>query len=370
MFKYRLLTIIQNKQLVFWIMLFPILLVTSYYLIISSTAAKEQTIADLKIGVVEETTNPYFSFADVLKENNDEAHIQLLDFHQADALLKENEIDAYVVTNFDRETERSHYDMYAYSFDNKQWLAKYIFDSAKIYENIGLRLQSADIMAEQNYVDLNPVGKTDIHMFSDFYSVYAILAMGCFNAITTGLDEIEWHKAGESPFSARLTLGALDRRKRFLYSGSAALFVQLANITFVVLYVLFVLGIGFLPEDILKILILMYVGTITAFLMGTFLGSILPFEKGVKNAIGVSGNLILAALAGTMSVYPKMLVDSIAPWVNKINPLAILADGLYALAYYETYNAYYRFLTNLSIICIVVFLLNLIILRRRHFEYL
>jgi len=369
-FKYRLLTIIQKKQLVFWAMLFPILLVTSYYLIVSNMIEEGPAISDLNIGIVEETVNPYYSISDILKENNDDANIQVVDRNQAEALLKNNEIDAFVVTNFDETTGKSNYKLHAYSFNNPQWLAKFIFDSAKSYENIGLRLRTPGMMAEKDFLNITTVGRTDIHMFSDFYTVYAILAMGCFNAIITGLDEIEWHKANESPFATRLTISAIDRRKRFIYSGSAAFLVQLAIITVVVLYVLFVLGLGFLREDIFKILSLMYVGTISAFFTGTFLGSVLPFNRSIKNTIGVASNLVLAAMAGTMSVYPKMLVDSVAPWVNQINPLAILSDGLYALAYYDTYHAYYSFLAKLSLYCLGIFLLNLIALRRGSFEYL
>ena len=114
MFKYRLLTIIQKKQLVFWAMLFPILLVTSYYLIVSNMIEEGPAISDLNIGIVEETVNPYYSISDILKENNDDANIQVVDRNQAEALLKNNEIDAFVVTNFDETTGKSNYKLHAY----------------------------------------------------------------------------------------------------------------------------------------------------------------------------------------------------------------------------------------------------------------
>ena len=84
--------------------------------------------------------------------------------------------------------------------------------------------------------------------------------------------------------------------------------------------------------------------------------------------LGTAIPLLLASLAGMMAHQVKYYVQKYAPWIQEINPINKITDGIYSLFYYEGYERYLQNITVLLMITAVFVLLTLFNLRRNQYE--
>ena len=76
-----------------------------------------------------------------------------------------------------------------------------------------------------------------------------------------------------------------------------------------------------------------------------------------KLGLGIGISLLLSFLAGMMVSNIKIIIAEKAPLINKINPVALISDGIYSLYYYQSLDRYYN-----NLICLVGVTLGLILL--------
>ncbi len=69
-----------------------------------------------------------------------------------------------------------------------------------------------------------------------------------------------------------------------------------------------------------------------------------------------------------MSVGVKDMINENAPFINYINPVALIMDGLYSLYYYDDYNIYYTSIIFLLIFSFVMMVLSYLFIRRKKYD--
>ena len=115
-------------------------------------------------------------------------------------------------------------------------------------------------------------------------------------------------------------------------------------------------------------LILLYLSAIlSGFLgvtMGFFVGSIGRMRYEVKEAISMSVSMVLCFLSGLMVGNMKGIIAEHMPWINRVNPVAIMSDSFYCLNMYSDYR---RFMTKIvgMLIYIVAFTVIGVLFARR-----
>ena len=72
-------------------------------------------------------------------------------------------------------------------------------------------------------------------------------------------------------------------------------------------------------------------------------------------------------MAGMTGVSLKHVIDTKLPLLNKINPAAMLTDGLYSL-YYNDFNRYLTNIFSLLLFVIVLVLISIYSLRRKKYD--
>ena len=64
----------------------------------------------------------------------------------------------------------------------------------------------------------------------------------------------------------------------------------------------------------------------------------------------------------------KYIIQEHAPIVNKINPVAVITDGLYSLYYYNTLDRYFYNIINLIIFSVVMVIGSYFFIRRKKYD--
>lgn len=69
-FKYRILSLLRIKDVIFWMLIFPIGLICFFYL--AKDIPNNVKISEVSVAIVEEEASPYFSLYDALSSGSDE----------------------------------------------------------------------------------------------------------------------------------------------------------------------------------------------------------------------------------------------------------------------------------------------------------
>ena len=73
-------------------------------------------------------------------------------------------------------------------------------------------------------------------------------------------------------------------------------------------------------------------------------------------------------LSGMMGITLKYYIDRFVPFINKINPAAMITDGFYALYYYTNLNRYWFNIISLLIFSFILIVISFIQLRRQKYD--
>lgn len=135
-------------------------------------------------------------------------------------------------------------------------------------------------------------------------------------------------------------------------------------------YGLFIMnGILFANQG-LEMCLLIFLGVLVSILSGWFTGIILKVKESTLIGITVSIPLVLGALSGMMAEPIKQKIVQNVPWLNKINPLSLISDGIYYLTYYPSKTEFYQNIGLLTLWNVVLLVLIVIGLRRGNYESL
>ena len=195
---------------------------------------------------------------------------------------------------------------------------------------------------------------------------YACLAYLCIFYMSIGTNVVTLHEANYSQQALRATISPVKKSTRFF-----AAFLSFSLPCFIIIYLILIIYYQNdvpLGNDWGRIILLMSLGLLVGLLMGTALASVTKAKPGVLNTLYVAIPLLLGTFSGLMAQELKTFMDNTLPWFNKINPVALINDSLYALNNYPTYRQYNQNMLVLAIIAVVLLAVTLISLRRTDYE--
>ncbi|MEI6602414.1 MAG: ABC transporter permease [Clostridia bacterium] len=372
-FVYRLKSIIRDRQLVFWTLMFPILLATLFNMAFSNLSKAEEFVK-IPIAIIDneayqksalKTTIAYVSEQDNPKNNM--FLVTLTTRAVAEDLLKNNKVAGYIFVDQVAKL------VVKQSGLNQSILKSFLDDfnqSSKTFSEILKRDPSkfqalqADAANRGNFLKETSSTKNKPDTTVNYF--YTLIAMACLYGGYMGMKEIIAIQADMSPQGARQNLAPVHKMKVLLYDLSAALVVHYCTLLAVLAYIIFVLRINF-GDQIGYILLLCLFGSMTGLSFGAFVGAALKKSEGVKIGILTGVTMSLSFFAGMMYVDMKYIVTKAAPIMAYINPANVITDGFYALYYYDTHTRYFMNLSILvgffALFCILTYL----ILRRRRY---
>ena len=306
-------------------------------------------------------------------------NIKYVDIDDANELLENEKIEGYIYVN-NNETK-----LIVRESGFNQTIIKYVIDEVNNYQNMVTEIVTYEMNKGNMNVDYNAIiNRINNRMNDDVTLVnnqskknldvevvefYTLIAMACMYGSIIGLFVINNSVANVSKKAARVNVAPI-KIGNLVFSGAlAGYLVIILEILLLILYTSQVLGIDY-GSDVMRLVLISLVGGLAGLSVGMLLGTFSKLKATTKEGISISLTMFGSFFAGMYGMTMKYIVDTNMPLINKINPVAMITDGLYSLYYYSSYNRYYFNVISLLIFSLLMILLTCIILRRKKYDYI
>ncbi|WP_455683006.1 ABC transporter permease [Thomasclavelia sp.] len=369
-FKYQFKSLIRNKTVIFWTLVFPLALATFFNLAFSNLTASEK-FETVNVALVEEQDNAHFRETLKELEKNDEKliNLQITGLNKAKQLLKDEKIKGYYVVNENIKLVVNNTGIDETILES---IANEYNSTMSTVENIAtlnpMALQTnileAVNLSKNNFETQNIGGNTDLTVVY----FYTLIGMNCLNASFCGLRTTSQIEANLSRQGTRIGISPISKLVTVLSGILSAFIIQFAIMMVLMAYLVFGLGVGF-GEQTGYIILLIAIGCFTGVGLGNFAGNVLKFKKeDTKISFLTSFSLVLSFFSGMMIIDIKYWMQTNLPVLTYINPVNLITDGLYALYYYDNLNRYTTNMICLFVIGVLLILGSLFFTRRKQYD--
>ncbi len=377
-FKYNFKAILFNKDLIFWLLVFPLILITLFNFAFTNLL-KGESFENIDIAIIqnEEFNNDNY-FKEVInsldKQENEEGLLNITYITNEDdakKLLEDDKVIGYIIKSSDITftIKENGY---------KQTVMKTILDEyerkSNDVENILKENPSAiakgllnDLSNNNEFTKEISLGKTFPDPTVIYY--YSYIGMVCMYACFLGIRNALAVQANLSTLACRISMSPVNKFKSFMASMFSAFCIQMLVLAIVFAYMIYLGNINF-SNDFIYILLISIVGSICGIFFGFFMGSVSSKSEDFKITVSVSIVMLLSMLSGMMNVQTKYMVDSMSPILKHINPVRLITDALYSLYYYDSKDRLYGNLISLSIISLIFVIATMMLIRRKKYASL
>lgn len=374
--KYSLKSLIKNKGLLFWTFLFPLLMATLFNMAFGNWVESEK-FKSIDIAIVK---NSYYEDNEVAKRVfesissgkdrmfnityvNDDVALKLLNDDKiagyikyydggTDITVKSNGVSATIIKSVVDEIDTYNV-MFNYLVE-KELTSSFDIDKAvtaaiKKFENIQVKAKDTSIK------------KLDIAVIE----YYSLLSMTCLYGGFIALTCISNSLASISSRGKRVEVAPTKKSVIILSSLLSSFIVQMIGALLLLAY-LKLIGVN-LYANVLGLMVVTVLGVLAGIALGLLISVVNNKSEGVKFGIIIAVSMACSVLAGLTGVSLKYVVDSNFPILNKINPAAMITDGLYAL-YYEDISRFNYNMISLIIFVVVLVFISVVSLRRKKYD--
>lgn len=371
-FKYSLKNAFRQKEFLFWILAFPIILGTFFYVAFNSMYEKESMFNKIPVAIVENTENT--AFKEVIKElsSGEDAMFdsKFTDSQTALDMLKTNDISGII--NVDSELSLT------VSNDGiKQTIIKSFLDQYQIRESIITDTVNNNPQNVQSVIDAmsqeincnESLSLSNGNMDTYIQYFYNLIAMAAFFGSISGLYIAINNQGNLSAIAARKCISPTNKLTSITASLLASFVAQVICVSIGITYILFILKVD-MGDKIPMVYLSDAVGSLTGVTMGFFIGSFGRLNQNVKMAISMSVTMLSCFLSGLMIGNMKSVIEMYVPIVNRINPAALISDLFYCLNIYNDYRRYTEKFVTLLILSVVFTIGGFLLTRRKKYASL
>lgn len=351
--KYELKVFLGNYSNMFWMMGFPLLLLTVFTVSFSDLRFDEFKFEKATVAYHEEAFMPLY-FVEAPEELPDMEKLDRtsienslfkgkeMDKEQALKALKEDEIDAYVDEDLNLVIRKN---------GISQMVMDEVVVTTKQISSLNLPMEAYDF--NRKYVE--NTGKKYSPIDIIFYSLFAMISLyGAYLSGTISNRLI----ARRQKVALRNITSPTPKVWQVMVSVISCFLWSIFMIVIMILYTEFALRQNFFSPDINNILII-FSAVFFGMAWGLFLGTVIEKESLQTTAI-ISSLLIMAGISGMFSDGIRIMLQRVSPSVVKFNPIAMISDEMIKvnmLENYSTLNTTVLLLTGYSIILIGISIL-------------
>ncbi len=376
-FKYRLKALFHQKDELFWNLIFPLILGTCFFAAFSNITKSAETFDTIPVAVVLENNAKETYFVEMMDglSKNEEGEVPFFavtytDQTQGNDLLATEQVDGLIILKDGTPTLTIMENGISQTMI-KAVLDQYIQTNAVINSMIPSHLDKLEtvmeaVTAEATYIRDLPLthGNTDPVM--DYF--FALVAMTCLMGTTVGQYAAMHIKADLSPIGLRKVISPANRMHMILGDMCGSFTLSAISNAMLIIYLKYILklefGAGFLPIYAVSL-----AGSLLAICIGMLVGFLPKLGEGAKLGINIAFTLFSSFLSGLMSGgIIKQAIENNCPIINRINPASLIADALYALNIYDTYEKYTGCLITMLAMSAVFVFASLMIARRETYD--
>lgn len=373
-FKYRIITLLREKNLVFWTMIFPLVLATFFSVALSNIGAVEEFSPIGVVLVNSEALNQQPELKKTMEElsKGENPMFELSVSDEATALkrLKDYEISGYILPGQTPELVVLNSGLNQSILKN--FLDQYSQNASAIKEIVSNNPEALSALLESLSMSASYVvekGVTEKSTDPTLVYFYALIAMTCLYGSMYGLEEVNRVQANLSAKAARINIAPVHKLKVFIAGVFAALLIHFSGLLILLVYMDNVLDVSF-GQNTGYVIMVLFAGSILGISMGTFISALVKKSEGVKIAVVLIVSMAGSFLAGMMIGEVKYYVAKHVPILSYLNPANLLSDSLYALYYYDTHTRFFLNLTGMSLYSIVFCTMTYLIIRGRKYASL
>lgn len=374
--KYNLKALFKNKGLIFWSFAFPIIMATLFNMAFGNWEESEK-FTSINIGIV---TNEYFDnniiaknvFNSLSDGDNKIFNITYASKDEVTNLLTDKKIEGII------EYTNSNPSIIINSNSVSSTIIKSVVDEIETNNTIFSDLiksgkYASNDMEEQvnkiteriNSTTINTkdisVKKLDIAVIE----YYSLLAMTCLYGGFIAMSAISNSLASASNRGKRVAISPIKKSTAILSSLCASFIVQLIGALLLLIYIN-IIGVN-LHTNLISLFVITILGVLSGISIGLIVSVMINKSEDTKLGIIIAISMALSVLSGMTGVSLKYVIDSKIPFINKINPAAMITDGLYAV-YYENSARFLNNIISLIIFISLLIVISILYMRRKKYD--
>lgn len=377
-FKYALLRLMRNKANLFWILVFPIVLGCFFKIAFSNITASE-SFHTIPVAVVEGDNADATAFHTMIEQLSGDSEDAMLsatfcDDKKARTLLEKGKVDGIFYTT-DTVELAVNSDLSDASINQsilQSLLTQYYLNRDLIVQILTTNPGNIESLVDSigQSVDTRKevsLTRNNTDTYDQYF--YNLIAMACLYTAMGGINLAINNSANLSSLAARKTI-APAKRAALIGTELLAiiLFESLLNMVSF-LFIVTVLGIHMTTHLGLALLTIL-ISTTFSITFGMFLGCVGPKSEGGKTGLMFAVVMPLCFLSGLMMGTMRMVVEKYAPFVNRINPAALISDSFYALNNYDTQTRYTGNILTLLLMTALFLIISILVTRRKTYASL
>ena len=377
-FKYALLRLMRNKANLFWILVFPIVLGCFFKIAFSNITASE-SFHTIPVAVVEGDNADATAFHTMIEQLSGDSEDAMLsatfcDDKKARTLLEKGKVDGIFYTT-DTVELAVNSDLSDASINQsilQSLLTQYYLNRDLIVQILTTNPGNIESLVDSigQSVDTRKevsLTRNNTDTYDQYF--YNLIAMACLYTAMGGINLAINNSANLSSLAARKTI-APAKRAALIGTELLAiiLFESLLNMVSF-LFIVTVLGVHMTTNLGLALLTIL-ISTTFSITFGMFLGCVGPKSEGGKTGLMFAVVMPLCFLSGLMMGTMRMVVEKYAPFVNRINPAALISDSFYALNNYDTLTRYTGNILTLLLMTVLFLIISILVTRRKTYASL
>lgn len=367
--KYNLLVKVKNFATTFWPLVFPLLLGTMFYFAFGNI--NDADFETVQVGIVKEKEPDtlFLMFLDQV-ENNGNHLISTQEFSESDALSRlENEqiSGIYYVGKSPSLTVVAN--------GIPQSILQSVLSSYETGKNTiqqivrthpsGLWKGIRQMLNQQEAIIQVSLGGHTINGSVQFF--YALIAMTCLYGCFIGFGSAITLQANLTALAARRCVTPTHKLSLILSEQIASFLLGYFDVIVLLIYLRYILKLDF-QGKLGPMLLISFFGSLIGVSIGFFVGSLGKMKEGVKIGIILGFSMVCSFLSGLMNNTMKDLVEKNAPFVNRINPAALISDAFYCINVYDDLGRYYRNLIILAAMSVILVTASFLLIRRESYD--
>ncbi len=367
--KYNILSNLRKKDVLFWLIIFPIVLGTFFKIAFGSIYDKTTKFSAVPVAVVENTDNEIFHTVmdEITKSEDPLFTVKYIDEDEALKLLKDKDIDGIIyiddklsVTVSDSGIEQT----IIKTFVEQYTLEENIISDAAAsnpqkLESI-VKAFGDEIKANEN-IPLTD-GNTD-YFITYFYNLIAMVAL---LGSDTGLRAAIEGQGNLSALGARKGCSPTPKYITLAANVMSSYMVQSICTVISITFIRFVLRVDF-GSRLPLVYLAGIAGSILGVSLGFMIGSFGSISQNAKMGISMTVSMLSCFLSGLMVGNMKAIIMQKAPWFNQINPAAVISDAFYCLNIYSDYDKFITKIITMVVLSVIFNTIGLVMTRRRKY---
>lgn len=374
--KYNLKALFKNKGLIFWSFAFPIIMATLFNMAFGNWE-KSEKFTSINIGIV---TNEYFDnniiaknvFNSLSDGDNKIFNITYASKDEVTNLLTDKKIEGII------EYTNSNPNIIINSNSVSSTIIKSVVDEIETnntifsdliksgkYASNDMEEQVNKIIERINSTTINikdiSVKKLDIAVIE----YYSLLAMTCLYGGFIAMSAISNSLASASNRGKRVAISPIKKSMAILSSLCASFIVQLIGALLLLIYIN-IIGVN-LHTNLISLFVITILGVLSGISIGLIVSVMINKSEDTKLGIIIAISMALSVLSGMTGVSLKYVIDSKIPFINEINPTAMITDGLYAV-YYENSARFLNNIISLIIFISLLIVISILYMRRKKYD--